>query len=152
MCDKNYKFCENQNAKIEDETNKKSTQNNKRTTNQTYCDDQFIFNQPLSCNHPSIDENSTLHLPNQKVNFHNQSSTLKFPPSFNLRANQKSTPKKQCRVCENICLENVGQTNTVPIHSSLKKSKQTVDSGIETETRVEIHNNNDSDNDTFHSL
>ena len=155
ICAKNYKFCKNQNAN-ENEISQKNTKNTKKTSDQTYCHDQVFYNQPQSCHYPSLGKTSTSHLPNQKVNFDNQSSILKFSPSFNLRANQKSTPKKQCRICEDICFETVahaGQTNTVPTHSScstLRKNKTNVDSGIE--TIVEIHDNNNSENDTFHSL
>ena len=54
----------------------------------SHCE-QFIVGQPQSCNHPSLKKESL----GQNVNFHHQTSTMQFPPSFNLQSAQKSTPQ-----------------------------------------------------------
>ena len=63
------------------------------TINQTCCHDGFVYNQPESFYHPNK-KSSMCCRPDQKVKFQNESSTLQFPPSFNLRSDKKSTPKR----------------------------------------------------------
>ena len=151
MCDKKSKLC--------------SDGQSDKSLNQTNCHDECIFGQPQSCRYPSPDCN-------QKVKFHNNSSTLQFPPSFNLRANQKSTPNRHLH--DDTCFQTVPseqsqnvptpstffekietvpigstiseKTKTVPIHSTLLKQKKTFTTGKnEMETKVDIHNSNDSE-------
>ena len=82
-----------------------------------------------------------------------QTSTLQFPPSFNLKSNQKSTPKKQQTICNDTSVqidpnltETSNQTKT-NAESKLKKGQ--------IETTIEVHESNDSNieiDESFHSL
>ena len=191
MCDRNYEFCNNQiaehysTADTSEEntmelTKKEGEKNRKKapmTTSCSHCE-QFIVGQPQSCNHPSLKKESL----GQNVNFHHQTSTMQFPPSFNLRSNQKSTPKRQtCSI--QIDPTNFGPsdqnqikidptyfgssdqnqtyfTQSSPTQSAYSNSNQTEKKSKSEEkksqikTKVEVHNNNSDTEteETFHSM
>ena len=76
-----------------------------------------------------------------KIRFNNQTSTLQISPSFNLKSNQKSTPN------------NCAYTNrpkqsmfSPQQHSSTQTAKS------QSDVKVDIECQNDSDNETFHSM
>ena len=88
---------------------------------------------------------------------------MKFTPSFNLRTNQKSTPKNHPHHCDDVRFQIDSQSQTVPTHSTYSrqnknvcstqnKTKIAADSGIEIETQVDVHANDSENDTTFHSL
>ena len=164
ICDQNYKFCENhpshqcktdildedtdQLSQIEKQKHKRS---NFKPCDQTFCHES-IFDQPKPSHQPSFEKKSTLCHPNQKLNFSDQNS--KLPPSFNLKSNQKSTPKKKLHFCDENCFEVVSVHSTPSRQPRENLSKQNeiknIDSGIE--IKVDVHETNDSQNETFDLL
>ena len=171
MCDQKYKFCENpiakehfsttdnsdeesdelsQIEKNQQKRKKKKKRKNVKLGSQTRCHDQVIFDQPNSCFKPHIKENSCCcHM--------DQSSTFLTSPSFNLRSNQKSTPKQSPHVCD----ATSHSTSPKAKHSSLfKQDKQNIAANneiktksiLKTETKAEINSNNIEIDDSFHSL
>jgi len=61
--------------------------------------------------------------------------TTNLPPSFNLRSNQKSTPKKHCQNCEsNVCSSNLSQFQSQTARQN--------------DIKVDVHNEDEIQNDT----
>ena len=170
MCDRNYKLCNNNPIAEHDLTTDTSDEESKQLTkikvkkekikktkkvsqknscNQTNFCDQCIVGQPQPCHYPK----EKLCCSDRKVNFNTQTSTLQFPPSFNLKSNQKSTPKRQQHICNDTSVqidpnltETSNQTKT-NAESKLKKGQ--------IETTIEVHESNDSNieiDESFHSL
>ena len=172
MCDRNYKFCDTQNMQ-QNEPSKDSSDNNsdhkkklkknqctQHTINQTCCHDGFVYNQPESFYHPNK-KSSMCCRPDHKVKFQNESSTLQFPPSFNLRSDKKSTPKRTGNDSDshfendstNFTPPNFTPPHQKPIALPRQSKTNNVDSGIQ--TTIDIHGSTDQDirvDETFYTL
>ena len=168
LCDKNFRFKKNIGNESSIESNNESTLNDidhkpkikieKDTTiekqqkkkskscDQSCCPDHHQNNQKTMKNkiemNTSFDDQPHSCCPDHhKIRFNNQTSTLQISPSFNLKSNQKSTPN------------NCAYTNrpkqsmfSPQQHSSTQTAKSQLD------VKVDIECQNDSDNETFHSL
>ena len=174
LCDKKYK-CKKNNPSENDSSFSDSNQNNqsliskrkekisreKDVYGQSLSHEQVTFDQPKSpsfCpSHSCIPtetnnvdkKTSILRQPQhilESVNFNNQTSTLKFPPSFNLKKDQKSTP---IRSSTNLnCTCQIDKDSFTPNCTPTTTKKSILSKQNQFETKVDIH---ETDNQTFES-
>ena len=155
MCDQKFKICQN---KPSDSTfpKKKVSKNDctKQTNDKNTClsctqqtKTNVICNQPHTCN----PDPCTCHFSssNEHIKFDNKTSTLTFPPSFNLKSDKKSTPVRFSQNCNQSCF----QISPSPL---IKKKRNATKKQTQSETKIdiEVHRDNEAstDDETFHSM
>ena len=158
LCDKNFKCkkdteeWENNFATLEKCHSKTPETKNKTELCSTFDERQKdgIVCQPnfSNCHRKKKDCNhSHSCCPEQKVNFDNQTSSLRFSPSFNLQTNKKSTPLPTCK--KHIHFKNCNQT------AQTTQTQQTTNlptSSIQTVVDIEPTSHFDTtSNASFHS-
>ena len=172
MCDQKFKFCENQPTNVPEKeednnlVNKPPKKNIKKNETQEQNwqthHSNVICNQPSTCvphhqscssNYPKYASKNSPSFDNT-VDFNSKTSTLNFPPSFNLRSDKKSTPAHQTRF------------QITPSSSPLNKTRSRFtpkQTQTDTKIEIEVHQNNEpqhdniqvddtQSNETFHSM
>lgn len=167
MCDQKFKFCENQPTKLKSDCSvssaesdngfgnnpqkqntlrKKKTQaeqlpNTQNTFKNVICDQPYnCYPNPHQCCRTPHKKCIAQNLPSlngDTVQFDNKTSTLNFPPSFNLKSDKKSTPICTLHQRDQTCIQ------MTPASSPLLKTK-TKSNEKQTKIQVEVHRSNES--------
>lgn len=155
MCDRKFKFCKNQPIETEKDNDSVTKPPKNAAKPSKFCNEQHvntnvICNQPHSCYpepHSSCHNdrksflqtcNCDMSSVNNTVCFKNKTSTIDFPPSFNLKSDKKSTPKQLSQKLNQTCSNNIPS----PILKSNQKRAQR-----DTKIEVEVHRENNSQTD-----
>ena len=163
LCDKNYKCKKKSSSTIDSDSD--SIENDRKTLPKHIKKEKVTFtDQPQSLNVPTTSETinfgnqtSILRSPHsckpnisETVTFDNQTSTLQFPPSFNLKSDEKSTPKPSANL-NNTCridLDCLPQNNFI---SPTRQNNLVFSRKIQAQVHQEDPNLINQTNDSFHS-
>ena len=163
MCDQKFKFCENQPTDVNypnlsdaeagndiKSVKKLSPLTAKKNSDKSEKKIDVICRQPNTCHSHSHCQPCPFDPSNnsETVNFKNQTSSVHFPPSFNLRSDKKSTPMKFSHNCTDSCFET--SSTSSPKLSKTKSNKKPTQS--ETKVDIEIHKEDVSNETSFHSM
>ena len=167
-CDRNYKCKKNPQSSNDSSLSDSSKENNqpqipkrkKKMTKNKRHTERVTFHQPKSQS-VTLNPTPTLNSNNSEtVSFDNKTSSLQFPPSFNLKKTQKSTPIRPSTNLSCTCqIDTDSESITLKHQPSTKQNYSTRKNDTfspkknESDIKVEIHQETDNQStETFHSF